>query len=92
MDLEWLIKINDGFLLPDLAFILEVSPQTCVKRIESRGEGKKLFEREEKLAKVWETYKVLPKRFENVYIIEGEKSIKEVFTEVRSRVHSKLNL
>ncbi|MDP3990783.1 MAG: dTMP kinase [Candidatus Nealsonbacteria bacterium] len=92
LDLEWLIKINDGFILPDLVFILKVSPQICVKRIESRGEGKKLFEREEKLAEVWETYKVLPGRFKNVYMIEGEKSIEEVFSQIKTLVHSKLNL
>jgi len=92
LDLEWLIKINNEFLLPDLAFILKVSPKTCVKRIERRGEGKKLFEKEKKLARVWETYAILPNRFRNVYMIDGEKPIDEVFAEVKLQVHSKFNL
>ena len=92
LDLEWLIKINNEFLLPDLAFILKVSPKTCVKRIERRGEGKKLFEKEKKLVRVWETYAILPNRFKNVYMIDGEKPIEEVFTEVKALVHSKFNL
>lgn len=92
LDLQWLIKMNDEFLLPDMTFILKVSPKTCIKRIESRGEGKKLFEKEKKLTKVWQIYKLLPARFENVYMIDGEKPIEEVFADVKSLVHSKLNL
>ena len=82
LDLNWLIKINDEFLLPDLTFILKVSPEICHQRIEKRGRKKTLFEEKEKLTKVWETYKILPSLFENVYIIEGEKPIKEVFYEI----------
>lgn len=92
LDLQWLIKLNDGFLLPDMSFILKVNPQTCIKRIEHRGEGKKLFEREKKLVKVWQTYKILPDIFRNVCMINGEKPIGEVFAEVESRFHSKLKL
>ena len=92
IDLEWLIKINNEFLLPDSTIILKVSPEICLSRIEKRGEGIKLFEKVEKLKKVWQTYEVLPARFENVYMIDGEKTIEEVFSEVKSLVHSKLNL
>jgi len=92
IDLEWLIKINSEFLLPDLTMILKVSPEVCVSRIEKRGRSIQLFEKTEKLKKVWQTYEILPSRFENVYIIDGEKTIDEVFAEVKSLVHSKLNL
>lgn len=92
IDLDWLIKINSEFLLPDLTIILKASPEVCLSRIEKRGEGIKLFEKLEKLKKAWQTYEVLPGRFENVYMINGEKSIEEVSAEVTSLVHSKLNL
>ncbi|MBC7074241.1 dTMP kinase, partial [Candidatus Parcubacteria bacterium] len=29
-DLEWLIKINEKFLMPDLTFFLKVSPKVCI--------------------------------------------------------------
>lgn len=90
LDLEWLIKINNDFLLPDLTFLLKVSPEVCVQRIEKRGEGIKLFEKEEKLRKVWETYKILPNKFENVYIVEGEKTIEEVFSQIKEVVLSNI--
>ncbi|MEA3292875.1 MAG: dTMP kinase [Patescibacteria group bacterium] len=107
LDLDWLIEINRNFLMPDLIFILKVKPEICLRRIKKRGEEKELFEKKEKLAKVWETYKTLPIKFKNiypvrksgikieayegkvdfsngVYIIDGEKPIKEVFEEVKT--------
>lgn len=86
LDLEWLIKINNDFLLPDLTIILKVRPEVCISRIEKRGEPKTLFEKQEKLVKVWETYKIMPERFENVKIINGEESIKEVFDNIQKLV------
>jgi dTMP kinase len=90
LDLDWLIKLNDKFLLPDLTFILKVRPKICIQRIKKRGNPQTLFEKEKKLAKVWQTYKILPKRFENVKVIEGEKPIKEVFNQIKKVVLSKL--
>lgn len=92
LDLAWLMKINDNFLIPDITFILKVKPETCVQRIEKRGTAKTLFEETKKLDRVWETYATLPNHIENAYIIDGEKTIEEVFAEVKSLVHSKLNL
>jgi dTMP kinase len=92
LDLEWLIKMNDEFLLPDITFILKVSPRVCVQRIEERGEGKQFFEIEDKLEKVWQTFEILPNLFENVYLIDGEKSIDEVFSEVKELISSELKI
>ena len=84
LNLDWLIKLNDNFLLPDQAFILKVRPEVCIDRIEKRGTAKTLFEKQEKLAKVWKTYEVLPGKIENVIIIDGEKTIPEVFVQVQN--------
>lgn len=92
LDLEWLIQINNLFLLPNITFLLEVKPETCIERIEGRGLEKTLFEKKEKLEKTWETYKILPGRFENVYLINGERSIDEVFKEIKEILSNKLNL
>jgi len=89
LDLNWLIKLNDKFLLPDLTIILKTRPTICVKRIQKRNKKRTLFEEKEKLAKVWKIYKILPKMFPNVILIEGEKSIKEVFVLVKKIVLSK---
>ncbi len=78
-----LLEMNKEFLLPDLTFILGVNPEVCLERIEKRGEPKELFEKKEKLAKVWQEYKKFPELFENVKIINGEKPVEEVFEEIK---------
>jgi len=92
VELEKLIELNERFLLPELIIVLKVRPEVCMVRIGKRGEPQTFFEEKEKLAKVWQVYEVLPKRFENVYIINGEKPIEEVFEDIKNLVHSKLNL
>jgi len=92
LDLEWLIKINNKFLLPDITFLLKVSPKICLERIKKRNKGKErtLFEEKEKLEKVWKIYEILPTRFKNVYMVDGEKSIKEVFEEIKIIINKSL--
>ncbi len=87
--LDELIKMNKNFLLPDLTFILKVGPEICIKRIEKRGLPKTLFEKERQLSKVWKVYEKLPKMFENIVIIDGEKTIKEVFEEIKKVIFLK---
>ena len=88
LDLEWLIEINNGFLYPDLTFLLKVNPQICMERIISRGKKIAIFEKKEKLANVWETYKILPQRFKDIYIIDGEKSIENVFAFIKKIIEN----
>ena len=83
LDTDFLVKMNEQFLLPDLTVIIDVLPESCILRIEGRGEPKELFEKREKLAKVNKFYKKMPKMFENVIIIDGEKTIPEVFEEIK---------
>jgi len=90
LDLDWLIKINDNFLQPDLNFFLKVKAETCIARIEKRGTEKTLFEKTERLARVWGKYELLPSRFENIVIIDGEKPINEVFEDVKKEVSAQL--
>jgi len=40
----------------------------------------------------WQTYKILPKKFKNVKIINGEKSIKQVFQNVKRIVKKELKI
>src|SRR3989344_2801321 len=84
LDVDLLVKMNDNFLLPDLTIIVDVSPDSCVERIESRGEPKELFEKREKLAKVNEIYKKLPDMFENIVMVNGERSIPDVFEDIKN--------
>jgi len=85
LKLQELIDLNKDFLYPDLIFFLKVEPATCIKRIEKRKSLKTIFEAKEKLTRVFKFYKVFPKTFKNIIIINGEKSIKEVFKEIKRK-------
>jgi len=91
LNLEELIKMNNNFLIPDMTFLLKVNPKICMNRIQTRGIPQTLFEKEQKLAKVWETYARMSERFPNVYLIDGEKSIEEVFIQIKSYLPLKVN-
>lgn len=91
-DLDWLIKINERFLLPDLTFFLKVSPKICIERIKKDRFEITLFEEEKKLEKVWRAYQKLAKKFENIYIIDGEEPIEKVFLEIKTIVKDKLEI
>jgi len=91
-DEKWLMEINKKFILPDITFLLKVSPKICIQRIKKERFHKELFEKEDKLKKVFKNYLKFAKRFKNIYIINGEKSIKEVFSQIKNIVHSKLKM
>jgi dTMP kinase len=86
LDVDLLVKLNNKFLLPDLTIVINVNPESCVARIDGRGTPKELFEKKEKLEKVNEIYKKLPVMFENVVMINGERSIGEVFKDIKDEV------
>ncbi|RLC38087.1 MAG: dTMP kinase [Candidatus Nealsonbacteria bacterium] len=93
VELKELIALNKKFLLPDLVFFLDVSPEICIQRIGRRGKEKTLFEEKEILKKVYENYKKVLKEFEKttkIFIINGERSIEEVFEDVKSRISTNL--
>jgi len=89
-DLEKLIKLNNNFLYPDMVFLFKISAKEAIKRIEKRGDPKELFEKEQMLKKVNLAYQNLAKRFKNFYIIDAEKSKKEVEEQIKKVVISKL--
>lgn len=90
LDLNWLIEINDDFLMPDVAFFLDVRPETCLRRIEEKNKKKTLFENREKLEKAYQNFKEIVKKFSSLKSINGEKPIKEVFEEIKIEVKNHL--
>lgn len=91
VDYEWLKKINEKFRLPDLYFIIDTDPETCVERIKKSRRRVELFETVEKLKKVREYYLRLSKEYKNIYLIDGNKSIDEVFENIKIIINKKLS-
>ena len=82
-DTKWLINLNKKFIWPDITFLLKVSPKICIQRIKKERFHKELFEKEEKLKKVYKNYLKFAKKLKSTYIIDGEKPIKEVGKEIK---------
>ncbi len=80
--IEWLKKLNEKFLIPDLTIILKVSPAECIKRIKGARFGMELFEQEEKLEDVWRNYEQLANYHPNTHIINGEGEEKEILKNI----------
>jgi len=82
LNIEWLIRLNNSFILPDIIFYLDVPAEICLERIKKRGDDFEFFEEKEKLTKVRQNYKELIKRFSDTYLINGQLSREEVFKNV----------
>jgi dTMP kinase len=89
LGLDWLIEINSSYLYPDIVFLLKVSPKVSIDRIFKRGKKVSIFEKKEKLEAIWNLYKTLPKRFKNINVINGEKSVKKVFEDIKKIIVEK---
>lgn len=88
-DWKWLKSLNKNFILPDIVFLLKVSPSTCIKRIMKRKKSKTIFEKEILLKRVWRNYEKLSKEFPNVCVINGEKGIPQVFEDIKNIITTK---
>jgi len=87
--MSWLKELNKFFRIPDVTFLFKLDPKECIKRIAGRGSDFELFERHEKLAKVWENYEKVAQDFQNFHIIDATKSIEEISEEIWGIVQQK---
>lgn len=76
----------EKILIPDLTFIFDVNTETIKKRLEKRWSEKEFFEDLEFLKKVrekyLEAYEIL-KKTRNIVLIDGNRTIEEVFENVK---------
>lgn len=91
-DMEWLLGLNEKVLLPDIIFLLEITPQSSMQRIHSnRTGGIHLFEKEKVLERVASRYAILKERFADIVIpINAERNIDEIAAEIRTIAEKKL--
>ncbi len=88
---DWLMTLNERFIMPDLTIILQVSPDNCIKRMQEDRYSLELFEKKEKLSRVWRTYQWLAERFADYTVmLDGQKPANEIAKDVENLVSRKL--
>ena len=88
LDRNWLETVNSTFLKPDIVFLFKLDSAECIKRIEKRWGQKELFEKEQILKQVWETYDYLNKKHDNCILIDASLSIEEIFEEIKKNLRN----
>ncbi len=86
LNLDELMAMNSTFLLPDATIIIDVPAEDCIKRIETRGEQKEYFEQLAKLKTVANFYRQFPSLFKRVHLVDGTRSVEQVFEQVKDLV------
>lgn len=85
--------LNSLFPLPEIVIYVDLPAETCMERINSRGEQKEIFERLEIQQKVKEGYERTLKEYEShckIIRTDGSKSINEVSADVLSSLREVL--
>ena len=88
--LNFLKQINLNFRKPDLTFMIDAHPKICLQRIKKSRFHAELFEDEQKLDQVRKNYLSLKNFFSGTYIVDGNKTIEEVFKDVKKIVEKRL--
>lgn len=87
LDVEWLAKLQEKVPKPDITFLLDISPETSIKR---RSKGRDRHEEDtELLRKTRNAYlqelhdNLVKKSLQQVLIIDGEQSVEEVHKQIK---------
>ena len=88
LDLEWLANLDKGLPKEDLVIILDITSNTSNKRVINHRD---IFEKNNNLLiKVKKNYRKLAQIY-GWYIIDGERSIKDVHQEICNLLRSEIN-
>lgn len=90
IDLNWLMKINSKFIIPDITVLLQVASEICMERIKKNRKETEYFEDERKLKRVWNYYKVGKLFFKNVHIINGEQPVEKVHEDIKKLIEKEV--
>ena len=86
LDVELLESANSGYMKPDLTIYIDVDPDTAIKRIESRGGAKEIYETYDMQRKVRDGYRIFLSRFNHI-VIDGSMEPKSVYKRIAEAVY-----
>ena len=91
LSVEWLKTVNSPFPLPDITFLLDISPEEAVKRIKGERFAVELFEEIEKLSKVRKAFLQLAEQYPNFYILKTDDEVEEVQKKIEEIILQKMD-
>ena len=90
LDLEFMKAMNSKFREPDLTFIIDTEPKECLERIKKSRFHLELFEDEKKFTEIRKNFLLIKDMYANMYIIDGNRKIEEVFDDIKKIVNKVL--
>lgn len=82
-----LLSLYHQFIIPDKTIYLRVSIDTALKRLSKMRKVKEIYEKGEKLKKIWQGYEWEIKKFPKEFVvIDGEKSEKQITDEIVNKI------
>lgn len=85
-DRKWLESINSKVIVePTMTFLLDISPEVSLRRVDTRGEEKSRFEKAEYLRRVREEYLSTAKE-KGFTVIDASRAPEEVSREVLKEI------
>ena len=80
---EWLLNLNQEFILPDLSIFIDVSPQECLKRTKKEKASLELYDKRGELERAWDTYHFLTNKYPfYFYVVDGERKPEEITEDI----------
>jgi dTMP kinase len=91
INMKFLKTINSKFRKPDLTFILDCPAEVCLERLNrTRFSHLELFEEKSKMEKIRKNYLSFKNYFPHVYVINANRSIEQVFEDIRKIVEERM--
>lgn len=87
VDRSWIEKLNQNAVKPDITFLLDVSADTGMKRVDERGRDGNIFEELDFQQEVVKRYRDLQDQLdEKIIFIDASKSKEEVLRSLKTRL------
>lgn len=82
-----ILSMYHQFLMPDVTFYLDISPETAVARLGSMDKEKEIYEDETKIREITHIYKQVISDFPDEFvIIDGEKTVEQITEEMMKKI------
>ncbi len=84
--------LGEDFIWPDTTLIFDVSAETAIRRLKEKNKDLDEYEKEEVLRRVRPNYLYFSSIYPGCHVINGERSLEEVFEEVKFVIAPMLKL